>query len=41
MDRDHLVLITVVLDDTLNQNVKWSAQEDIICWVANDVELNV
>ena len=41
IDRDHLILIAVVLDNTLDQYVKWSAQEDVVCWVANDVELNV
>ena len=41
MDHDHLILVTVVPDDTLDQYVKWSPQEDIICQVANDVELNI
>ena len=41
MDRDHLILITVVLDDTLNQSVEWSAQENVVHGVANDVELYV
>ena len=41
VDRDCLILITVVLDNTLDQYVEWSAQEDIICQVVNDVELNV
>ena len=41
VDCDCLILITVVLDNTLDQYVEWSAQEDIICQVANDVELNV
>ena len=34
VDRDHLILITVVPDDTLDQNVEWLAQEDIVCGVA-------
>ena len=41
MDRDCLVLVTVVLDNTLNQYVEWSAQKDIVCWVANNVELYI
>ena len=41
MDCDRLILIAVVLDNTLNQYVKWLAQEDIVCQVANDVKLNV
>ena len=41
MDCDRLILIAVVLDNTLNQYVKWLAQEDIVCRVANDVKLNV
>ena len=41
IDCDHLILIAVVLDNTLDQYVKWSAQEDVVCCVANDVELNV
>ena len=41
MDCDCLILVTVVSDNTLDQNVEWSAQEDIVCWVANNVGLNV
>ena len=41
MDHDHLILVAVVLDNTLNQYVKWLAQKDIVCRVANDMELNV
>ena len=41
VDCNCLILITVVLDNTLDQNVEWSAQEDIVCWVANNVELNI
>ena len=41
VDSDCLILITVVLDNTLDQYVEWSAQEDIVCQVANDVELNI
>ena len=41
VDHDHLILVTVVLDDTLDQYIEWSPQEDIICWVVNDVELNI
>ena len=41
MDRNHLVLVAVVLDNTLNQYVERSAQKDVVCWVANDVELYV
>ena len=41
MDHDHLILITVVLDDTLNQNIKWLAQENIVRRVVNDVELHI
>ena len=41
IDCDHLILIAVVPDNTLNQYVEWLAQEDIVCWVANNVELNI
>ena len=41
VDCDHLILIAVVSDNTLNQYVEWLAQENIICQVANDVKLNV
>ena len=41
VDCDHLVLVTVVPDNTLDQNVEWSAQENIVHGVANDVELYV
>ena len=41
MDHDCLILVTVVLDNTLDQYVKWSAQEDIVCRVANNMELDV
>ena len=41
MDRDCLILIAVVLDNTLDQYVEWSAQEDVICQVVNDMELDV
>ena len=41
VDRDRLILVTVVLNDTLDQNVEWSTQEDIVCGVVNDVELHI
>ena len=41
MDHDHLILIAVVLDNTLDQYVEWSAQKDVVFQVANDVELYV
>ena len=41
MDRDCLILIAVVPDNTLNQYVERSAQEDIVCWVPNDMELDI
>ena len=41
MDQDRLILFAVVPDNTLDQYVEWSAQEDIICRVVNDVELNI
>ena len=41
MDHDHLILVTVVLDNMLDQYVEWLAQEDIVCQVVNDMELNV
>ena len=41
MDHDRLILIAVVLDNTLDQYVEWSAQEDIVCWVPNNMELDV
>ena len=41
MDHDHLILIAVVPDNTLDQYVEWSAQEDVVFRVANDMELNV
>ena len=41
MDRDCLILVAVVPDDTLDQYVEWSAQEYIVSWVPNDMELYV
>ena len=41
MDYDGLVLITIVLDDALDQYVEWPAEEDIIHGVVNDVELHI
>ena len=41
MDHDGLILIAVVLVDTLDQNVEWSAQEDIVCGVVNYVKLHI
>ena len=41
MDHDGLILITIILDNALNQYVEWLAQEDIIPGVANDVELHI
>ena len=41
VDRDHLILVTVVSDNTLNQYVEWLAQEHIVRGVANNVELHI
>ena len=41
VDCDHLILVAVVPNDTLNQYVKWSAQEHVISQVPNDMELDV
>ena len=41
MDCDRLILVTVALDDALNQNVEWLAQENVICRVVNNVELYI
>ena len=41
MDRDHLILVAVVPHDTLDQYVEWSAQEYVISWVLNDMELYI
>ena len=41
MDRDCLILVAVVPDNTLDQYVKRSAQEDVVSWVANDMELDI
>ena len=40
-DRDRLILVAVVPDNTLDQYVEWSAQEYIVSWVLNDMELYV
>ena len=39
MDRNRLVLVAVVLDNTLNQYVEWLAQEDVVSQVLNNMEL--
>ena len=41
VDRDCLILIAVVPDNTLAQYVERSAQEDVVCWVPNDMELDI
>ena len=41
MDRDRLILVAVVLDDTLDQYVEWLAQEYVVSQVLNDMELDV
>ena len=41
MDRDRLILVAVVPDDTLAQYVERSAQEYVISRVLNDMELYV
>ena len=41
MDCDCLILVAVVLDDTLDQYVERLAQEDVVCWVSNDVKLYI
>ena len=41
MDCDRLILVAVVPDDTLNQYVERSAQEDVVCQVPNDMELYI
>ena len=41
VDRDHLILIAVVPDDTLDQYVEWSAQEHVVSRVPNNMELYV
>ena len=41
VDCDGLILVAVVLDYTLDQYVKRSAQEYVISWVPNDMELYI
>ena len=41
MDRDCLILIAVVPNNTLDQYVDRLAQEDVVCQVPNDMELDV
>ena len=41
MDHDLLVLVTVVLDNALDQDINRSAQEHIVCGIMNDVELHI
>ena len=41
VDRDRLILIAVVPDDTLDQYVERSAQEYVISQVPNNMELYV
>ena len=41
MDRDRLILVAVVPDNTLDQYVEWLAQKDIVCQVVNNMELNI
>ena len=41
VDRDSLILVAVVPDDTLAQYVERLAQEDVVSWVPNDMELYV
>ena len=41
VDRDRLILVAVVPDNTLNQYVEWSAQEYVVGRVLNDMELYI
>ena len=41
VDCNSLILVAIILDNTLDQYVKWSAQKDVVFQVANDVELYV
>ena len=41
VDRDRLILVAVVPDNTLDQYVEWSAQEYVVSRVPNDMELYV
>ena len=41
MDCDHLILVALVPDNTLDQYVEWSAQEYVISRVPNDMELYI
>ena len=41
VDHDCLILVAVVPDNTLDQYVERSAQEDVISQVANNMELDV
>ena len=41
VDRDCLILIAVVPDDTFAQYVERSAQEDVVSQVLNDMELYI
>ena len=41
MDRYCLPFITIVVNNTSSEHIKWSAKENIICWVPKDVNLHV
>ena len=41
VDRDRLILVAVVPDNTLDQYIKWLAQEYVVSRVPNDMELYV
>ena len=41
VDRDCLILVAVVPNNTLNQYVEWSAQEYVVSQVLNDMELYI
>ena len=41
VDCNSLILVAIILDNTLDQYVKWPTQENIVYGVANNVELHV
>jgi hypothetical protein len=38
---DSLIFIGEVADDALGEDIERSAEEDVVCWTADDMNLNV
>ena len=40
-DSDCLVFVYIILDNIFSEDIEWSAKEDVIGWVPNNIDLQV